>query len=304
MPKTMVVIGPTGVGKSTFCNVVSGLDPHDNSKFYVSSGGESGTNKTTAFETKWRGDKFDLTVIDTPGLCDSSGENFTNILNMVEELKKIKHVDLFVLVANGTKLDFTEDFERMILIFRLCFGPEFLEKNTIVEVTNYPLSQEEIKRRGTAEDENYVKEIITKNLQKFKNDLKINVIFIDAVHGQGGTEYERFSQEMNKLEELLTNVPPYSCERDEFNGVLALLEDILDNKEMKDEVIKSKDAHIQEKDTAIDNLKKQNQEKDTDIENLKYQLSKEENYQMKFILSGGIVQIIYGISVLISQVGL
>ena len=70
--KTMIVIGPTGVGKSTFCNVITGRDPTDNSVFPVSDSGESVTNKTSGEEIEWRGSGgFPVTLIDTPGLSDS-----------------------------------------------------------------------------------------------------------------------------------------------------------------------------------------------------------------------------------------
>ena len=47
-----------------------------------------------------------MTLIDTPGLCDSSEDNFKNILDMVDKLKKMKTVDVFVLVVNGNQEDF------------------------------------------------------------------------------------------------------------------------------------------------------------------------------------------------------
>ena len=115
--------------------MLSGRKHDDKENFKVSSSGKSCTRKTSCKKVDWRGiEGHPVNLIDTPGLCDSSEANFDIIMGMVNELEKINHVDLFVLVVNGTTLEFSRYFINMILIFRLCFGPEFLKKNTIIEV--------------------------------------------------------------------------------------------------------------------------------------------------------------------------
>ena len=131
--KTMIVIGSTGVGKSTFCNVIAGRDPTDNRVFPVSDSGESCTNKTSSKDLEWRGNKgYPLTLIDTPGLFDSSEDDFKNISGMIKELEKHSEIHVFVLTVNGTQLTFPKYFKDMILIFQLCYGDQFLNKNTII----------------------------------------------------------------------------------------------------------------------------------------------------------------------------
>ena len=199
--KTMVVIGSTGVGKSTFCNLVAGRGHDDDKVFKVSPSGDSCTNTTSSDEVKWRGVGFPLTLIDTPGLSDSSEDNFNNILDMVTVLEKHKKVDVFVLTINGSQLKLEQKFTDMLLIFRLCFGQQFLEKNTIVEVTNWAYDDVAIKRR--IEDEETVKQKINKSIEKelqkiisncndgiisncndgIKN--QVEVFFIDALHYTG-----------------------------------------------------------------------------------------------------------------------
>ena len=74
--KTMIVIGPTGVGKSTLCNIIAGKDPEDNSIFPISESGESCTNKTSSTKIEWRGTGgFPVTLIDTPRLFFESFES-------------------------------------------------------------------------------------------------------------------------------------------------------------------------------------------------------------------------------------
>ena len=52
--KNMVVIGSTGTGKSSLCNVLAGRD-HDDDVFPASAEMASCTNKTTGKTVEWRG---------------------------------------------------------------------------------------------------------------------------------------------------------------------------------------------------------------------------------------------------------
>jgi predicted GTPase len=253
--KTMIVIGPTGVGKSTFCNVIAGRDPMDQSIFPVSDSGESCTNKTSSTEIEWRGSgSFPMTLIDTPGLSDSSEDDFKNISGMLEELKKHSEIHVFVLTVNGTQLTFSKYFKDMMLIFQLCYGPQFLNKNTIIEVTKLSFDDASIKRRTI--DEDTLKQTINEELKKVIPKLQdqLEVIFVDAMHNTGNSknhdhEKTKFKAEMDKLESFLTSVEPYSCNHEEFPGVTVLFQTIHSN------MIKEKDEEIKRLHTEIENLK-------------------------------------------------
>ena len=188
LKQTMIVIGPTGVGKSTFCNVISGRDPTDNSIFPVSDSGESVINKTSGTEIEWRGSEgFPVTLIDTPGLSDTSEDDFKNISGMIKELEKHSEIHVFVLTVNGTQLTFPKYFKDMILIFQLCYGEQFLNKNTIIEVTNWSFNEASIRRRDI--DEETLKQRINDELKKLvSNDVlqnQLEVLFVDALHNTG-----------------------------------------------------------------------------------------------------------------------
>ena len=188
LKQTMIVIGPTGVGKSTFCNVIAGRDPTDSSVFPVSDSGDSCTNKTSSTEIEWRGSGgLSVTLIDTPGLSDTSEDDFKNISGMLEELKKHSEIHVFVLTVNGTQLNFSRYFKDMILIFQLCYGEQFLNKNTIIEVTNWSFNEASIRRRDI--DEETLKQRINDELKKLvSNDVlqnQLEVLFVDALHNTG-----------------------------------------------------------------------------------------------------------------------
>ena len=95
--RIMVVIGSTGSGKSSICNVLAG-NQHDGNLFPASSSMKPCTNKTTAKKVYWRGDaKKPFTLVDTPGLNDPEpGRDSTNISEMADERKKLSHVNVFL----------------------------------------------------------------------------------------------------------------------------------------------------------------------------------------------------------------
>ena len=66
---------------------------------------------------------------------------------MIEELKKAENVHLFLIAFNGSDPRFDESLKDMLKIFNGMFGPKFLEKNTIFEVTNWAYNQPTLKKR-------------------------------------------------------------------------------------------------------------------------------------------------------------
>jgi hypothetical protein len=82
-------------------------------------------------------------------------------------------VHVFVLTVNGTQLTFPKYFKDMISIFQLCYGEQFLNKNTIIEVTNWSFNEASIRRRDI--DEETLKQRINDELKKLvSNDVLQN----------------------------------------------------------------------------------------------------------------------------------
>ena len=65
----LVILGSTGVGKSSLANVLIGEKPNcDTCTFPVCSGGDSCTKETSYAVGNWLENGTKFTVIDTPGM--------------------------------------------------------------------------------------------------------------------------------------------------------------------------------------------------------------------------------------------
>ena len=100
--KKMLVLGNTGDGKSTLCNILSGYDPNHQSIFPVSWGPNSCTQETKFANVFFNGNKENpISLIDTIGWSDSGDLDGAKIIEeLITKLKEAcDHINLFVLVS-------------------------------------------------------------------------------------------------------------------------------------------------------------------------------------------------------------
>ena len=99
----IVILGPTGAGKSSLANVLIGVAPDcTNCTFEICSGANSCTKETSYAVAAYIGLGDEFTVVDTPGFGDSDNEDSELIDEMVNVLKNVvKTANTLVLLFNG-----------------------------------------------------------------------------------------------------------------------------------------------------------------------------------------------------------
>ena len=143
----MVIIGATGVGKSSLANILMGRDSQyngsrfDHGCFQAAWGnGNVVTTRTCSDTGHWLGNQNNkrVTIIDTPGFGDGLNEEEKTINGLVDVLKnEIKFIHVFVIVFNGDETPrLTRQLRTMLNLFAKMFGDNFWE-NAIMEFTRW-----------------------------------------------------------------------------------------------------------------------------------------------------------------------
>jgi len=141
----VVILGATGVGKSSLANVLVGRDKNYNGRqfrsgcFKVSTGLDSITKETCADQGYWLGNTSStrFTVIDTPGFGDSLLAEEKTIESLVTTLRdEIKYVHVFIIAFKQTDNRMTNSLRSMISLFEKMFGRKFWD-NAILEATHW-----------------------------------------------------------------------------------------------------------------------------------------------------------------------
>jgi small GTP-binding protein len=186
----IVALGNTGVGKSSLLNMLAG----ENS-FKVGTSIDSQTKQTT-----WKLHKYNgivgghrLRLIDTQGLSDVGGLELQEkyLYNMIEQIKHLDYISLFIICLDGTNPRFTQYMESMINEFKdhVKF-PDFLENSVLVF------------NKWTSPNKSRSTELMRQYQRKFEEDYEISDIpcfFIDSNYNQkmlrqndDGTSEERY----------------------------------------------------------------------------------------------------------------
>ena len=221
--KKFIIIGATGVGKSSLANVLLGRPKNyqgmrfENGCFNVGPQMDSKTARTTAPCSDvgyllGNDTKGQLLVVDTPGLGMGKNEDEKSIKKITTFLKNdVKSVHLFILCFKQHDNRFSADVGAMIKVFTLMFG-DLLWKNLIIVVTQWSYHSDEIYTRKEAqmteirwstEYNNYFK-------TKFEveKDITVPTAFIDTFFDENDTlELVKFNENVNFLYNLSCNVP-------------------------------------------------------------------------------------------------
>jgi len=159
----IVIMGQSGVGKSSLSNVLAGCEPSNEEEecfFPVCSGTDSCTNETSIasapFLGKWGNESYgEVTLVDTPGFGDSSGDDTPLLTNMIEVLKNELGDANLILICQTGNGRFNPSTIAMLLELESMFGRERLWENVMLEVTKWAFDAKSIadrERQGITEE--------------------------------------------------------------------------------------------------------------------------------------------------------
>jgi len=201
----MLIIGKTGVGKSSLCNVICGL-PRNAKAFPVSPEATACTHTTQLADAFFGNNKtLPFSLIDTMGFDDPTRDVDAVIIGeLVATLKeRVDFVNTFVIAINGQHPRLDGSLITMIRIFEGMFGEEFWNQ-TLIAFTRLPKDKSSVKRRERGNDgktdDDMAKDYISVLQNQFQNARGIDYLFLDANYDEeDDVEVAAFDNGMAKL---------------------------------------------------------------------------------------------------------
>jgi len=145
----MVIVGPTGAGKSSLAKALLGCDPRSEEcpGFPVCGGVNSCTKNTTIGTGSFRGYGQPFTVVDTPGFDDSDNNDNELIDEMMNVLdNELGSANIIILALDGMTPRFTSGLQNMLRQVSSIFGDTWWDY-MMIGVTKWEYSQYAIDQR-------------------------------------------------------------------------------------------------------------------------------------------------------------
>jgi len=213
----VLVIGPTGSGKSQFCNFIQRDSKNSINKVGDSFDSCTKDPKSNIFFREEKQYEF----IDTAGSADTSNNDEQNLEKLVNFLKEKKEIDYFILLLNfyADRVDqYTREY---IYTFGKLFTPREFLTHLCIFFTKFPMKptkKEETKRDKFIEDINKVLKK-TFNIKEDEEIPRIDVFFIDTEIEEREEAYKKENQ--NKIDIMLklmiNNIERYNNSIDTTN---------------------------------------------------------------------------------------
>jgi len=221
----IVVLGATGVGKSSLANVLLGRDKNydggdrTDGCFKVRSTSLAVTRATCADRAFYLGNSTsmpEITVIDTPGFGQDRDEEVETIKNLVDTLKnEIKYIHVFIIAFKQTDLRMTYQLRSMLLLFEKMFGMHFW-RNAVLEATHWNYGDNSVRIRGSAipkiTEESWTTNINRELERKLDTRYTLDSVFIDTFYDPDNQyETDQFQLNTDKLLKLALDKEPFHC---------------------------------------------------------------------------------------------
>merc|ERR1711892_323878 len=266
----LLIIGKTGTGKSSLCNVITG-HPMDSDIFPVSAEAVSCTQSTQFGWVNFNANVGrPISLIDTIGFDDPKKDKDADIIGeLVHQLKNnCDYVNLFMIAVNGQNPRLDGALMGMIRIFEGMFGQEFW-KQAVIAFTRIPMDVKSIKKRNKntkQSDEELAKEYLKVVENEFPNGNGLQYLFLDACYDTeedaDPAEKEAFDNAMKILWKSLNKSPGLPTTKvQDVETESKKLKMAIEEKEKERQLILEKlERKEQEWEDAQENLKLQREE--------------------------------------------
>ena len=200
-----IVVGPTGMGKSQFCNFIQWDKTNSINK--VSDSLNSCTQDP--FSNIFKRNNNNYEFIDSAGSSDTGDKDIENLKRLVEYLKKKSSIDhILLLLKFGEKV--TNDTRDYIKTLGKIFTPAEFYSHLSVIFTKSPIkpSKKEEKTKNQTIEE--INKIIRNSFNLTQDEIipEVNVYFIDTEYDEDENTYDEKSQDTIDLimEQIKLNV--------------------------------------------------------------------------------------------------
>ena len=257
----IIVLGPTGAGKSQFCNFAQ--RDLTNSVNLVSDSFDSCTWKP--YSNFFRRNNINLELIDTPGSSDSSDNDIKNLETLIDYLRERKEIDHIILCLKFGERINKDTREYLNILGKIFTSIEFFSHLSVC-FTKYPLypSEKEINSKNK-----YILDIneLLKGIFKIDKNIQIpnvKVYFFDTeINEYDNTYKEKFQDTLDiMLNQIILNSEyyhPIDTTNLDLTGINSKLKNDNLEKEMKELLKKIEQEEKRRKDEEREKIKLQNE---------------------------------------------